>query len=151
VGLLSACVEELPGPVTGSLPRAFGEPSGLQLRLALVPIEARALLIGSRLLRCPLPDLLVRGAESGEPRLQRWARPSCALRSMLTVRVHLPTVPLVQAQLAAARFGIRCETFLVARAFELLRAWARAEPARWAFVWLPRAAQAEWHPVGLAI
>jgi hypothetical protein len=149
--MLSACVEELPGPVTGSLSRVFGEPSGLQLRLALVPVEARALLIGSRLLRCAMPDLLVRGAELDEPRLQRWARPRCAPRSMLAMRVHLPTIPLVQAQVAAARFGIRCETFLVARAFELLRAWARAEPARWAFVWLPRAAQAEWHPVGLAI
>ena len=149
--MLSACVEELSGPVTGSLPRAFGEPSGLQLRLALVPVEARALLIGSRLVHCPLPDLLVRAAESGEPRLQRWARPGCTPRSMLTMRVHLPTIPLVQAQLAAARFGVRCETFLVARAFELLRAWARTEPARWAFVWLPRAAQAEWHPVGVAI
>jgi hypothetical protein len=149
--LLSACVDELPGRVTGSFPRAFGEPSGLQLDLAVVPVEARALLIGSRLLRCPLPELLVRAAESDEPRLQRWARPGCTPRSMLTMRVHLPAVPLVQAQLAAARFGVRCETFLVARAFELLRAWARAEPARWAFVWLPRAAQAEWHPVGLAI
>ena len=147
MGMLSACVEELPGPVTGSLPRAFGEPSGLQLQLALVPVEARALRIGARLLRCPLPDLLVRAAESGEPRLQRWARPGCAPRSMLTMRVYLPTIPLVQAQLAAARFGIRCETFLVARAFELLRAWAREEPSRWAFVWLPRAAEAEWHPV----
>jgi hypothetical protein len=151
--MLSACLEELPGPVTARHPRAFGEVSAPQVRLALVPVEARALLVGARLLGCPLPQLLVLGAKSRDPRLQRWARPRCVPRGMLTLEVHVPTIPLVQAQLDAARFGIRCETYLVARAFELLRERGRTEPARWAFVWVPGAVQMDWVPVetGLAI
>lgn len=146
MGVLTASEEELPGPVSASLPRAFGDPADPQLRLALVPVEARALLVGSRLLGRPLPALLAIAARTrgGVTRVQRWARPYCEPRGMLTVRVHVPTIELAEAQVAAARFGIRCETYLVARAFELLRDRAGAEPAQWAFVGLPATQQPDW-------
>jgi len=149
VGALTACEEELSSPVTASLPRAFGEPMDPQIRLALVPLEARALLVGSRLLGRPLPALLMLAAESvsNMNRVQRWARPYAEPRGMLIVPVHLPSLALAQSQVAAARFGLRCETYLVARAFELLRDRALAEPTRWAFVGLPAVQQPDWLPV----
>ena len=150
MGVLTACEEELPGPVSASLPRAFGNPREPQVRLALVPSEARALLVGSRLLGRTLPALLGLAAQApgSVARVQRWARPYAEPRGMLTVRVHLPTVELARAQVAAARFGLRCETYLAARAFEVLRERASIEPVRWAFVGLPAVQQPEWQPLG---
>lgn len=146
MGALSACEDELPGPVSASLPRAFGDIRDPELRLALTPAETRALLVGSRLVGRPLAGLLVLAAQSRATAatVQRWSRPYCEPRGMLLVRVHLPTVEVAEAQVAAARFGIRPETYLVGRAFELLRERARAEPARWAFVGLSSLQQPEW-------
>lgn len=149
MGFLSACEEELPGPVTASLPRAFGDEADPELRLALTPAEARALLVGSRLLGRPLPMLLAMAAHNRThvPRVSRWSRPYCEPRGMLLARVHVPAIELAEAQVVAARFGIRVETYVVARAFELLRERAALEPGRWAFVGLPPVQMPEWQPL----
>ncbi|HTS81293.1 MAG TPA: hypothetical protein VMH40_11885 [Myxococcaceae bacterium] len=143
---LTACEAELPARVSASLPRAFGDAGYPHLRLALTPAEARALLVGSRLLGRPLPALLEMAAESQTrvERVQRWARPYCEPRGMLRLQVHLSPLAVAEAQVAGAQFGLRCETYLVARAFELLRERSAADPPRWAFVGLPPVQKPEW-------
>ena len=147
---LTACEAELPGPVTASLPRAFGDAGYPHLRLALTPAEARALLVGSRLLGRPLPSLLEMAAESQMrvERVQRWARPYCEPRGMLTLQVHLSPLAVAEAQVTGAQFGLRCETYLVARAFEMLRDRSAGDPPRWAFVGLPLVQMPEWQLQG---
>lgn len=150
MGVLTACDEELSARVTAGLPKAFGHPADPMVRLAVTPAEARALLVGSRLLGRTLPMLL--GLASQLPadvaNVVRWARPRSEPRGMLMVRVHISNIELAHAQAAAARYGLRPETYLVARSFELLRVRAAAEPVRWAFVGLPAAQMPGWTVVG---
>lgn len=150
MGVLTACDDELSARVSAGLPKAFGHPADPMLRLAVTPAEARALLLGSRLLGRTLPMLLAVASQlpADVENVAQWARPHSEPRGMLTVRVHISTIELAHAQAAAARFGLRTETYLVARSFELLRARAAAEPVRWAFVGLPSARMPGWSVVG---
>lgn len=148
MGFLTAYEGELPEPVTATLPRAFGDPADPMMRFALTPAEVRALMVGSRLLGRPLPMVLAMASQIRSDRVSRWARPYSDPRGMLTVRVHVPTIELAESQVEAARFGLRPETYLVARAFELLRERAEAEPVRWAFVGLPTAQMPGWKAAG---
>ena len=146
MGTVTACENELPGRVSASLPRPLGDARDPQLRLALIPAESRALLLGARLLGRTVSGLLGTALRyrRDSPSVPRWSRPYAEPRGMLVVSVHLHTLELAEAQIVAARFGLRSETYLVARAFELMRERMAAEPVLWAFVGVPSAEPPGW-------
>ena len=152
MGTVTACENELPGRVSASLPRELGDVRDPELRLALIPAESRALLLGARLLGKTVPGLFgtVLRYRREVSSVARWSRPYAEPRGMLLVRVHLPPLELAEAHLTAARFGIRAETYLVARAFELMRERMLAEPVLWAFVGVPAAELPSWSLVAAA-